>query len=75
MHDWICGSGGRWVSMGVPSDGTYGIPDGIICGVPTVCENGDYRRVTDLPIDAFARQLMDRTITELREELEAASAL
>ena len=71
MRDWIQGSDGRWVSMGIPSDGSYGIPDGVICGVPVTCANGQYHRVTDLPIDDFARKMIDRSCAELKEELAA----
>lgn len=72
MHDWLCGSDGRWVSMGLPSDGSYGIPEDVVCGVPAVCSGGDYRRISDLPIDAFARGMLDRTTRELSDELAAA---
>lgn len=74
MRDWILGTNGRWVSMGVPSDGSYGIPDNVICGVPVTCENGRYQRVTGLPIDDFARAMIDRTCAELADELAAATA-
>ena len=75
MHDWIFGSGGRWVSMGLSSDGSYGIPEGLICGVPAICEGGSYRRVTDLPIDEFSRTMINLTVGELSEELAAARTL
>ncbi|HWA46233.1 MAG TPA: malate dehydrogenase [Hypericibacter adhaerens] len=71
MRDWFQGTNGRWVSMGVPSDGSYGIPKGLICGVPVTCTPGQYHRVTGLPIDEFARSMLDRTISELKEELAA----
>lgn len=73
MRDWIMGTNGRWVSMGVPSDGSYGIPRGITCGVPVTCANGTYQRVEGLPIDDFARKMIDRTCDELRDELTAIS--
>ena len=72
MRDWIFGTDGRWVSMGVRSDGSYGIPEGIICGAPVTCADGTYRRVTGLPIDDFARRMIDRTTAELADELAAA---
>lgn len=72
MRDWIHGTGGRWVSMGVPSDGSYGIPEGLICGVPVTCAGGGYARVEGLEIDDFARSMIDRTVRELRDELDAA---
>jgi malate dehydrogenase len=75
MRDWILGTDGRWVSMAVQSDGSYGIPEGIICGVPVTCAGGKYQRVTGLPIDDFARRMIDRTTAELAEELAAVQSL
>lgn len=75
MRDWIQGTSGGWVSMGVPSDGSYGIPEGIVCGVPVTCEGGQYQRVTGLEIDDFARTMIDRTCAELMEELGAAASM
>jgi malate dehydrogenase len=51
MRDWILGSNGKWVTMGIPSDGSYGIPEDVIYGVPVTTANGEYTRVRDLPID------------------------
>ncbi|KGM50742.1 malate dehydrogenase [Lysobacter concretionis Ko07 = DSM 16239] len=68
VRDWLLGSDGEWVTMGVPSDGSYGIPEGIIYGVPVITANGGYTRVADLPIDDFSRAAMDRTLAELEEE-------
>jgi malate dehydrogenase len=68
IHDWMLGSNGKWVTMGVPSDGSYGIPEGVIYGVPVTTANGEYTRVTDLPVDEFSRKAMDRTLAELEEE-------
>lgn len=68
IHDWHLGSGGKWVTMGIPSDGSYGIPEGIIYGVPVICENGEYRMIRDLEIDAYSRERMDFTLNELLEE-------
>jgi len=68
IHDWVLGSGGKWVTMGVPSDGSYGIPEGVIYGVPVITENGEYTRVENLDIDAFSRERMDKTLAELEEE-------
>jgi len=78
VRDWVLGSNGRWVTMGVPSDGTdasYGIPEGIIYGVPVTTENGEYRRVTGLAIDAFSRERMDFTLAELLEERDGVKDL
>lgn len=68
MRDWVLGTDGRWVSMGIPSDGSYGIAEGLICGVPVTCANGKYARVTGLPIDDFARKMIDRSCAELKDE-------
>jgi malate dehydrogenase len=68
MHDWALGSNGKWVTMGIPSDGSYGIPEDILYGVPVICTPGNYTRVTGLEIDAFSREKMDFTLKELTEE-------
>ena len=68
IHDWLLGSNGEWVTMGVPSDGSYGVPEGVIYGMPVVTKAGHYELVRDLPIDAFSRERMDKTLTELEEE-------
>ncbi|MBC7989694.1 MAG: malate dehydrogenase [Luteimonas sp.] len=68
VRDWILGSDGKWVTMGVPSDGSYGIPEGVIYGVPVTTANGEYTRIQDLEIDAFSRERMDKTLAELEEE-------
>ena len=75
MHDWALGSNGKWVSMGVPSDGSYGIKPGVIYGYPCICKGGSYEIVQGLPIDAFSRSRMDATEKELREEREAVESL
>jgi malate dehydrogenase len=61
--------------MGIPSDGTYGIPEDIIYGVPVICENGEYKRVEGLAIDAFSREKMDGTLQELLEERDGVKHL
>ena len=69
MRSWALGTGdGDWVSMGVPSDGSYGIDPGVIYGYPCVCRNGEYEIVQGLEINAFSRARMDATDKELREE-------
>ena len=68
IHDWVLGSNGKWVTMGVPSDGSYGIPDGVMYGVPVICANGKYTVIKDLEIDAFSRSKMDATLKELEDE-------
>ena len=68
VHDWMLGSGGKWVTMGVPSDGSYGIPQDVMYGVPVTTAGGEYTRVQGLDIDAFSRERMDATLKELEEE-------
>ena len=68
MHDWALGSNGKWVTMGLPSDGSYGIPQDVMYGVPVICTPGKYERVKGLEIDAFSREKMDFTLKELTEE-------
>jgi malate dehydrogenase len=75
VRDWVLGTNGKWVTMGVPSDGTYGIPEGIMYGVPVTCEGGEYHRVTGLEVDAFSRERMDLTLKELTEERDAVAHL
>jgi len=68
IRDWVLGTNGKWVTMGVPSDGSYGIPEGIMYGVPVTCANGEYTRIEGLQVDAFSRTAMDKTPAELEEE-------
>jgi malate dehydrogenase len=68
MRDWALGTNGKWVTMGIPSDGSYGIPEDILYGVPVTCTPGKYERVKGLEIDAFSRERMDFTLKELLEE-------
>jgi len=68
IHDWLLGSNGEWVTMGVPSDGSYGIPVGVMYGFPVTTQNGAYEIVQGLEIDAFSRERMDFTLNELEEE-------
>jgi malate dehydrogenase len=75
VRDWVLGSNGKWVTMGVPSDGSYGIPEGILYGVPVTTANGEYTRVTGLEIDAFSRERMDHTLNELLEERDGVKDL
>ncbi|MEO8535924.1 MAG: malate dehydrogenase [Betaproteobacteria bacterium] len=75
VRDWMLGSDGRWVTMGIPSDGSYGIPKDVMYGVPVTTRNGDYTRVEGLDIDAFSRGRMDATLKELEEERAGVAAL
>ncbi|MEP9347560.1 malate dehydrogenase [Xanthobacter sp. KR7-225] len=75
MHDWIHGTNGKWVSMGVASDGSYGVPEGIVFGMPAVCTAGSYEVVQGLPMDDFSKTMFDKTLNELLEEREGVAAL
>ena len=68
IHDWVLGTNGKWVTMGVASDGSYGIPDSVIYGVPVTCDNGKYTVIKGLEIDEFSRGKMDATLKELEDE-------
>ncbi|XP_006653652.1 malate dehydrogenase, cytoplasmic-like [Oryza brachyantha] len=74
MRDWILGTPkGTWVSMGVYSDGSYGVPEGIFYSFPVTCEKGEWSIVQGLQIDDFARSKMDASVTELKEEKRIAN--
>ncbi|HEY2283719.1 MAG TPA: malate dehydrogenase [Solirubrobacteraceae bacterium] len=68
VHDWVSGTDGGWVSMGVPSDGSYGVPEGLISGFPCTCTGGEHSIVQGLDIDDFSRSKIDATIAELTGE-------
>ncbi len=68
VRDWVQGSSGKWVTMGIASDGSYGIPEGVMYGVPVTTANGKYQTIKGLEIDAFSREKMDFTLKELEEE-------
>ena len=75
MRDWALGSNGKWVSMGVPSDGSYGIKPGVVYGYPCICKDGGYEIVQGLSVDDFSRSRMSLTENELREERAAVEDL
>ena len=76
MRDWVCGTPqGGWVSMGVLSDGSYGIPKGLIYGFPCTCDQGKWSIVQGLPINDFSRARMNATAVELQEEIAAVKHL
>ena len=75
VHDWVLGSGGRWVTMGIPSDGQYGIPKDTMFGFPVTTSGGDYTVVDGLPIDDFSRARIDVTLKELQEEQDGVRNL
>lgn len=71
VRDWVRGSGGRWVSMALPSDGGYGIPEGIFFGVPVVCDGRQANRIRGLDINTFAREKLQAAVDELVQERDA----
>jgi malate dehydrogenase len=75
MRDWALGSNGKWVTMGIPSDGQYGIPKDIIFGFPVTTQNGEYKLVEGLPIDAFSQERINITLKELQEEQQGVAHL
>jgi malate dehydrogenase len=75
VRDWVSGTGGRWITMGVASDGSYGVPQDVMYGMPCVCANGKYDVVKGLEIDDFSRQKMDATLKELLEERDGVAHL
>ena len=76
VRSWALGTpAGDWVSMSVPSDGSYGVPEGIISSFPCTCKDGKYSIVQGLEIDAFSRARIDASVAELREERDAVNAL
>lgn len=75
IHDWHLGTDGQWVTMGIPSDGSYGIPKDTMFGFPVTCENGTYKIVQHLDIDAFSQERINLTLQELEEEKAAVAHL
>jgi malate dehydrogenase len=68
VSDWIKGTNGGWVSMGIASDGSYDIPEGLISGFPCTCEGGEYKIVQGIELDAFSREKIDASVLELTDE-------
>ena len=75
IRDWVLGTNGKWVTMGVPSDGSYGIPAETMFGFPVTCENGEYIIVQGLEIDAFSQERIDKTLAELQAEKDGVKDL
>ena len=75
VRDWLAGSNGEWVTMGVASEGSYGIPQDVMYGFPVTTSSGEYELVQGLEIDAFSRERMDATLKELEEERAGVSSL
>ena len=75
MHDWALGTQGAWVTMGVPSNGEYGIPKDVMFGYPVTCAGGEYEIVEGLAIDTFSRECINRTLAELQSEQDGVKHL
>jgi malate dehydrogenase len=75
MHDWALGSNGKWVTMGIASDGQYGIPKDTMFGFPVTTANGEYQVVDGLAIDDFSRERINLTLKELQEEQDGVKHL
>ena len=75
IRDWVLGTNGKWVTMGVPSDGSYGIPAETMFGFPVTCENGEYKIVQGLEVDAFSQERINKTLAELQAEKDGVKDL
>ncbi len=75
MRDWALGTNGKWVTMGIVSDGQYGIPDGTMFGFPVTCEGGEYKLVEGLAIDDFSQTCINKTLAELQGEQDGVKHL
>ena len=75
IRDWVLGTNGKWVTMGIPSDGSYGIPAETMFGFPVTCGNGEYKIVQGLEIDAFSQERIDKTLAELQAEKDGVKDL
>jgi malate dehydrogenase len=75
MRDWALGTNGEWVTMGVPSNGEYGIPKDVMFGYPVTCAGGKYQIVEGLPIDEFSKACIDKTLAELLAEQDGVKHL
>ena len=75
MRDWALGTNGEWVTMGIASDGSYGIPEDTMYGFPVICAGGEYTMVKGLEVDGFSRERMDFTLKELNEERDGVKHL
>ena len=75
VRDWMLGSDGKWVTMGIASDGSYGIPQDVMYGFPVTTAAGEYTMVQGLEIDPFSREKMDATLKELQEERAGVASL
>ncbi|MGB7502493.1 MAG: malate dehydrogenase [Azonexus sp.] len=74
IHDWVLGSD-QWVTMGVPSDGSYGIPAGLVFGLPCECQGGSFKIIQGLEVDAYSREKINITLKELTDEADAVKGM
>ncbi len=75
VRDWVMGTNGKWTTMGIPSDGSYGIPKDVVFGFPVTTENGEYKIVQGLEIDAFSQERINLTLKELTDEQDGVKHL
>jgi len=75
MRDWALGTNGKWVTMGIPSNGQYGIPKDTMFGFPVTTEGGEYKVIEGLPIDAFSQERINKTLEELQAEQDGVKQL
>ena len=75
IRDWVLGSNGKWVTMGIPSDGSYGIPKDTMFGFAVTTKDGEYTMVKDLPVDDFSQAAINKTLAELEEERSGVAHL
>ncbi len=75
VRDWVLGTNGKWTTMGIPSDGSYGIPKDVMFGFPVTTENGEYKIVQGLEIDAFSQERINLTLKELTDEQDGVKHL
>ena len=75
VRDWVLGTGGKWTTMGIPSDGSYGIPKEVMFGFPVTTDNGEYKIVQGLEIDAFSQERINLTLKELTDEQDGVKHL
>jgi malate dehydrogenase len=76
VHDWVLGTPeGDWVSMAVPTEGSYGVEEGLISSFACTCSGGEYTIIKDLEVNEFAQERIDKTVNELKEERAAVESL
>ena len=75
VRNWVLGTDGKWATMGIASDGSYGIPKDVMYGFPVICKDGNYEIVSGLVIDDYSREMMNKTLAELEEERAGVASL